>query len=64
MVSAAASAALPFRSLPVDAAVADVFATFEVSVALTRTRDNGTPSVFATTCATFVFKPWPISVPP
>ena len=64
IVRAAASAALPFRSLPVEAAVADVLATFEVSVAVTRTRDSGTPNSFATTCATFVFSPWPISVPP
>ncbi len=40
MVRAAASAALPFRSLPVEAAVADVLAIFEVSVAVTRTRDK------------------------
>ena len=61
---AASSAALPFRSLPVDAAVADVLATFCVSVAVTRTAPMSTPSSCATTCATLVLSPWPISVPP
>ncbi|EWS63095.1 hypothetical protein Y695_03673 [Hydrogenophaga sp. T4] len=28
------------------------------------TRSNGTPSSSATICATLVFRPWPISVPP
>ena len=55
---------MPFRSAPVDAAVAEVLATFCVSVALQRTRANGTPNSWATTWATLVFKPWPISVPP
>ena len=41
MVRAAASAALPFRSLPVEAAVAEVLAIFDVSVAVTRTRESG-----------------------
>jgi hypothetical protein len=55
---------LPFRSLPVLAAVAEVLATLCVSVAVQRTASNGTPSSCATTCATLVFRPWPISVPP
>jgi hypothetical protein len=61
---AASCAALPFRSLPVDAAVAEVLATFCVSVAVTRTCAKGMPSSCATTWATLVFRPWPISVPP
>ncbi len=61
---AASCAALPFRSEPVDAAVADVFATLLVSVAVTRMRPKRIPSSCATTCATFVFSPCPISVPP
>ena len=38
ILRAASCAALPFRSAPVDAAVADVLATFCVSVAVLRTR--------------------------
>ena len=63
-VRAAASAALPFRSLPEEAAVAEVLGTLLVSVVLTRTVSSGTPSVCATTCTTLVCRPWPISVPP
>ncbi|MNT10635.1 hypothetical protein D3C72_1454760 [compost metagenome] len=44
--------------------MAEVLATFVVSVAVTRTRSKLTPSSCATTCATLVFRPWPISVPP
>ncbi len=44
--------------------MADVLATLLVSVAVTRTRPKATPSSCATTCATLVFRPWPISVPP
>ena len=62
--AAASCAALPFRSLPVLAAVAEVLATFCVSVALQRTAASGRPSSCATTIATLVFRPWPISVPP
>ena len=61
---AASCAALPLRSLPVEAAVAEVLATLEVSVAEQRTRSSGRPSSCATTWATLVFRPWPISVPP
>ncbi len=49
-------------SLPVDAAVAEVFATFSVSVAVERTQASGTPSSSATTWHTFVLTPCPISV--
>ena len=48
----------------VEAAVADVLATLEVSAADTRTRPMSSPNSSATTCATLVFRPCPISVPP
>jgi hypothetical protein len=64
IVRAAACAALPLRSLPDEAAVADVFGTLLVSVALARTCSSGMPNSSATTCATLVYSPWPISVPP
>ena len=47
-----------------DAAVALVLATLAVSVAVQRTRLSGMRSSCATTCATLVLTPWPISVPP
>ncbi len=62
MRRAAACAALPFMSLPVDAAVAEVLATLSVAVAVDRTRSSGTPSSCATTCRTLVLTPCPISV--
>ena len=46
------------------AAVALVLTTLWVSVALQRTAAKGRPSSCATTWATLVFTPWPISVPP
>ena len=61
---AASRAAMPLRSLPDDAAVGDAFGTLLVSDADTRTAASGTPSSSATTCATLVNSPWPISVPP
>ena len=61
---AASRAAMPFRSLPDEAAVGDAFGTLLVSDADTRTLASGTPISCATTCATFVNRPWPISVPP
>ena len=61
---AAYCAARPFRSVPLEAAVAEAFGTLLVSAAVERTRSNGTPSSSATICATLVFRPWPISVPP
>ena len=44
IAAAAACAALPFRSLPHDAAVADAFGTLLVSEAETRTRSRSRPS--------------------
>ncbi|MCY1441674.1 hypothetical protein D9M71_579970 [compost metagenome] len=64
MVSAAFCAALPFRSAPLDAAVGEVFGTLSVLVAVICTRSISTWNTSATTCATLVFRPWPISVPP
>ncbi|MNN52540.1 hypothetical protein D3C81_1672460 [compost metagenome] len=64
MVSAAFCAALPFRSAPEEAAVGEVFGTFSVLVAVICTRWKSTWNTSATTCATLVFRPWPISVPP
>ncbi len=64
MARAAACTALPLRSLPDEAAVAEVFGTFAVSVAFTRTPARVTPSSSATTCEILVCSPWPISVPP
>ena len=60
----AACAALPFRSAPDDAAVADVFGTLLVSVLLVRTWEMSICNSLATTWATLVYKPWPISMPP
>ena len=62
--SAAFCAAMPFRSEPEDAAVAEVFGTFAVVVAVILTRSMSTWKQSATTCATLVLSPWPISVPP
>ena len=64
-----ATAAIPVvfltaQSAPEDAAVADVFDTLLVSVAVARTFSMSTPSSCATTCITLVLMPWPISVPP
>ena len=55
---------MPFRSKPVEAAVADVFATLLVSAAVARTRASPIPSSAATTWQTLVLSPCPISVPP
>ena len=49
---------------PDDAAVADVFGTFPVVVAVILIRPRSTFNTDATTCATLVLSPWPISVPP
>jgi hypothetical protein len=64
MARAAASAALPFMSLPAEAAVGEVLGTFSVVVAMMRTRSSPTPSSSATTWATFTYSPCPISIPP
>ena len=53
IVSQAALAAIPFMSDPEDAAVALVFGTFAVSVAVIFTRSGVTPNRAAATCATF-----------
>jgi hypothetical protein len=63
-VRQAARAASPFRSVPLEAAVGEVFGTLPVEVGMRRTLPSGTPSSLATICATLVISPWPISVPP
>ena len=60
----ASSTAMPFKSAPDDAAVADVLGTLSVRVGASRTLDSGTPSAVAATCSILVCRPWPISVPP
>ena len=62
--SQACCAAMPFRSDPDDAAVAEVLGTLAVSVAVILTARVSSPNRAATTCATFWNRPWPISVPP
>ncbi|MNP02131.1 hypothetical protein D3C76_939740 [compost metagenome] len=64
MISAAFCAALPFRSAPEEAAVGEVLGTLSVLVAVICTRSISTWNTSATTWATLVFRPWPISVPP
>ena len=56
--------AWPFRSEPLLAAVAEVFGTLSVLVAMIWMRDGDTPSVRAATASILVCRPWPISVPP
>jgi len=63
-VSQAACTAMPLRSDPDEAAVAEVLGTLAVSVAVMRTRSSGMPNRAAATCATFWNSPCPISVPP
>ena len=55
---------MPLRSDPEEAAVAEVFGTLAVVVAVIFTRSRSTWKQSATTCATLVFSPCPISVPP
>ena len=62
--SQAARVAIPFRSDPDEAAVAEVLGTLDVSVAVIFTAPVSTPNTSAATCATFWFRPCPISVPP
>ena len=64
MVRAARSAAMPFMSEPAEAAVGAVFGTLSVRVAVHRTRPMPIPNSSATTCATLMYSPCPISVPP
>ena len=64
IVFTAFSAAMPFKSVPLEAAVGEVFGTLSVRVALILTALKSTPKPWATICAILVFSPWPISVPP
>ncbi len=57
IVSQAASTAIPFRSVPDDAAVADVFGTLPVSVAVIRTASTFSPKAPAATCDTLRNRP-------
>ena len=61
---AAIFAAMPLMSVPEEAAVGEAFGTLAVLVAVMRTKSSGTPNSSATTCATLVNSPCPISVPP
>mmetsp|Transcript_8576 Transcript_8576/g.20451 ORF Transcript_8576/g.20451 Transcript_8576/m.20451 type:complete len:209 (-) Transcript_8576:1726-2352(-) len=63
-MSAAIFAALPLMSVPDDAAVATVFAHLSVAVSAMYTADKGISKQVATTWATFVCRPCPISMPP
>jgi hypothetical protein len=63
-ISAASRAAMPLRSAPDEAAVAEVLGTLSVRVAETFTFSIGRPNTSATTWATLTYSPWPISVPP
>ena len=49
---------------PEEAAVGEALGTLAVLVAVMRTKSSGTPNSSATTCATLVNSPCPISVPP
>ena len=64
IVAAARFAAMPFRSDPEDAAVGVVLGTMSVFVAVILTLSKSMPNSSATTCATLVWRPCPISVPP
>ena len=55
---------MPFRSAPADAAVGVLLAILSVRVDEQVTCDGGRPKKSATTPRTFVYRPWPISVPP
>ena len=60
----ASRAAAPLRSEPVEAAVAETFATRSVLVDARCTSDSGTPSVRAVTRRILPCTPWPISIAP
>ena len=60
----ARTAAVPFRSVLADAAVGDVLMLRSVEVGMTRTDSTGKRNSAATSWRIFVFRPWPISVPP
>ena len=55
---------MPLRSDPEEAAVAEVFGTLAVVVAVIFTRSTSIWNSSATTWATLVKRPCPISVPP
>ena len=55
---------MPLRSEPEDAAVGDVFGTLAVLVADTLIWSRSMANASATTCATLMNRPCPISVPP
>ena len=54
IILAACFAAMPFKSAPEDAAVAEVLGTLAVVVAVMRTSLTSMPKTSATTCATLV----------
>ena len=60
----ASRTAPPLRSVPDDAAVAEVFGTSAVFVAPTLTASIPTPNSLAAIWRIFVWSPCPISVPP
>ena len=64
IVRAAFCAAMPLRSVPDDAAVAEVLGTLPVCVDEIWTWPMSICSSAATTCATLIRSPCPISVPP
>ena len=54
---AASSAAMALRSVPDEAAVAEVFGTLPVLLAVICTRSTGMPKASANTCATLMWSP-------
>ena len=60
----ASATAAPFKSVPADAAVADVFGILSVRVGMTRTIPRSKPKLSAAICWILVCSPCPISVPP
>ena len=64
MVMAARHAAMPFKSVPEDAAVAEVLGTLPVLVGVVRICSRLSPKTDAVICLTLVNSPCPISVPP
>ena len=63
-VTHAAATAAPFKSAPLDAAVAEVFGTLSVLVVIIRMLEAGSPSSRMATPRILVCSPCPISVPP
>jgi len=60
----ASAAALPLRSAPLEAAVAEVLLFFSVDVGMTMTRSGSMENSSATICLILVLTPCPISVAP